>query len=93
MARTVIKITAQDGGYEKGGQLYSGPITSNKTPGLRTPLGSLLLPYFCFTAIDRRRSMFNRLLSLHLLHIRGVPLPEFIVPEYGLGESEPFVFV
>ena len=21
--------------------------------------------------------------------IRGVPLPEFIVPEYGLGESEP----
>ena len=36
-----------------------------------------------------RISMFNRLLSLCLLHIRGVPLPEFIVPKYGLGESEP----
>ena len=45
-----------------------------------------------FLEISRTRiSMFNRLLSLCLLHIRGVPLPEFIVPEYGLGESEPFV--
>ena len=55
MARTATKITAQDGGYKKGGQLHSGPITSNKTPGFRTPLGSLLLPHFCLTAIDRRR--------------------------------------